>query len=122
MAREGNQLVQSAKAEWQPLREPGVSGVSVKVLRFDKAAGRAPTILLRFEAGATYPPHNHPGGEEIFVLEGDVRLGGDHLHAGDYLYTAPQNKHAVKSDGGCVLLVVVPEGVEVLGPAGGDAG
>jgi quercetin dioxygenase-like cupin family protein len=121
VVREGNQLVHSAKTEWLPLREPGVTGVFVKVLRFDKAAGRAPTILLRFQAGAIYPPHNHPGGEEIFVLEGDVWLGGDHLHAGDYLYTAPQNKHAVKSDGGCVLLVVVPEEVEVLGPGDGEA-
>lgn len=114
MVREGNQLVRSASAEWQPLREPGISGVSVKVLRFDKATRRAPTILLRFEAGATYPPHSHPGGEEVFVLEGDVHLGGVHLHAGDYLYTAPQNKHAVRSDGGCVLLLVVPEPVEIL--------
>jgi quercetin dioxygenase-like cupin family protein len=122
VVREANQFVQSAKVEWQPLREPGVSGVSVKVLRFDKATRRAPTILLRFQAGATYPPHNHPGGEEIFVLEGDVRLGGDHLHAGDYLYTAPQNKHAVMSNGGCVLLVVVPEEVEILGRGEGGAG
>jgi quercetin dioxygenase-like cupin family protein len=106
--------------EWRPLDEAGVSGVDVKVLRFDRTAGRAPTIMLRFQAGATYPPHNHPGGEEIFVLDGDVRLGGDHLHTGDYLYTAPQNKHAVKSDGGCVLLVVVPEEVEIL--SRGDAG
>jgi hypothetical protein len=42
------------------------------------------------------------------------RLGKDHLRTGDYLYTAPNNKHAVKSDGGCVLLVVVPEAVEIL--------
>jgi quercetin dioxygenase-like cupin family protein len=109
-----NQLVRSGQVEWRPLREPGVSGVFVKVLRFDQATGRAPTILLRFEPGATYPPHNHPGGEEIFVLEGDVRLGKDHLRTGDYLYTAPHNKHAVKSDGGCVLLLVVPEEVETL--------
>jgi len=88
--------------------------VLVKVLRFDKATGRAPTILLRFEPGATYPLHSHPGGEEVFVLEGDVHLGKDHLRTGDYLYTAPDNKHAVRSDGGCVLLLVVPEAVEIL--------
>ena len=58
--------------EWQPLNEPGASGVSVKVLRYDSDAGRAPTIMLKFNAGASYPAHNHPGGEEIFVLEGDV--------------------------------------------------
>jgi hypothetical protein len=32
-----NQLVRSHSIEWQPLSEPGVSGVFVKVLRFDKS-------------------------------------------------------------------------------------
>ena len=73
-----NQFVRSREIEWQSLDEPGVSNISVKVLQFDAAQQRAPTILLKFEAGATYPAHNHPGGEEIFVLEGDLRLGKDH--------------------------------------------
>lgn len=45
---------------------------------------------LKFEAGARYPLHNHPAGEEVFVLEGDIHLGKDHLFAGDYLYRAEQ--------------------------------
>ena len=112
-----NQLTRSESLDWRPLDEPGITGVHVKVLRFDPIARRAPSILLRFEPGATYPAHNHPGGEEIYVLEGDVQLGQDHLHRGDFLYTAPGNKHAVRSQGGCVLLVVVPQEVEILGHA-----
>jgi quercetin dioxygenase-like cupin family protein len=112
--RGANQVVRSGQVEWRPLDEPGVSGVDVKVLRRDDATGRAPTILLRFAPGATYPAHNHPGGEEIFVLEGEIRLGQDHLRAGDYLYTAPNNKHGVSSETGCVLLLVAPEEVEIL--------
>jgi quercetin dioxygenase-like cupin family protein len=108
------QLIHSEQIDWRPLSEPGVSGVFVKVLRFDKETRRAPTILLKFEAGATYPAHNHPGGEEVFVLEGDLKLGKDHLYAGDYLYTSPNGKHAVRSEGGCVVLVNVPEEVEIL--------
>jgi quercetin dioxygenase-like cupin family protein len=108
------QLVRSHEVEWKPLAEPGVAGVWVKVLRFDKETRRAPTILLKFEAGATYPAHNHPGGEEVFVIEGDVKLGKDRLSAGDYLYTPPHGKHAVWSEGGCILLVNVPEQVEIL--------
>jgi quercetin dioxygenase-like cupin family protein len=109
-----NQLVRSSSFDWKPLNEPGVTGVFVKVLRFDEATHRAPTILLKFAPGASYPGHVHPGGEEIFVLEGDIRLGKDHLRAGDYLYTAPGNVHAVHSEGGCVVFVSVPEEVEVL--------
>jgi quercetin dioxygenase-like cupin family protein len=108
------QLVRGDQTEWKPLPEPGVSGVFVKVLRFDKEAHRAPTILLKFDARATYPAHNHPGGEEIFVIEGDIKLGKDHLYAGDYLYTPPGGKHAVWSENGCIVLVSVPQAVEIL--------
>jgi quercetin dioxygenase-like cupin family protein len=108
------QLVRSDQIEWKPLTEPGVAGVFVKVLRFDRETRRAPTILLKFAAGATYPAHDHPGGEEVFVIEGDLKLGKDHLYAGDYLYTSPNGKHAVRSENGCVVLVNVPEEVVIL--------
>jgi len=114
MAEQSNQIVRTNDVEWRPLAEPGVTGVWVKALRRDREAGRAPTILLKFEPKSSYPAHNHPGGEEIFVLEGDIRLGQDHLRAGDYLYTAPNNRHAVHSESGCVILVSVPREVEIL--------
>jgi quercetin dioxygenase-like cupin family protein len=111
-----NQLVRNDQTAWKQLIEEGVNteGVFVKALRFDAATQRAPTILLKFEAGASYPNHNHPAGEEIFVLEGEVRFGADHLHAGDYLYTAPGETHSAFSQTGCVVLFVVPEEVEIL--------
>ena len=111
-----NQLVSSHKTEWKLLVEEGVNrnGIFVKVLRFDEATQRPPTILLKFEAGASYPNHNHPAGEEIFVLEGEVRFGADHLYTGDYLYTAPGATHSAFSKTGCVMLFVVPEEVQIL--------
>lgn len=99
-----------------PLDEKSVKGVFIKSLMFDEETNRSPTILLKFEAGATYPLHNHPGGEEIFVLEGDVKLGKDKLRAGDYLFTAVNNKHRVSTENGCVLLLKVPEQVEIIEP------
>ena len=110
------QLVRTNESDWKALNEPGVSGISVKVLRFDKANGRAPTFLLKFEPGATYPAHDHPAGEEVFVLEGEVSFGKHHLKAGDYLYTPPWGKHAVWSKQGCVMLLCVPEEVVILKP------
>lgn len=109
-----NQLVRSNELEWLPLVEPGVTGVWIKVLRFDQSTMRAPTILLKFDPGATYPVHSHPGGEEIYVLSGDIQLGKDHLQTGDFLYTAPHNIHAVRSVSGCVVTVNVPQAVEIL--------
>jgi anti-sigma factor ChrR (cupin superfamily) len=109
-------VVRTAETTWQPLAEEGVdtAGISVKTLRFDESAQRPPTFLLRFEPGASYPNHNHPGGEEVYVLQGEVRFGSIHLQAGDYLYTPPGATHAVYSKTGCEMLFVVPEEVEIL--------
>jgi quercetin dioxygenase-like cupin family protein len=110
------QLLRSGKCDWKPLDEPDVSGIAVKVLRFDNVNQRAPTILLKFDSGASYPAHDHPGGEEVFVLEGEVTFGKHHLEAGDYLYTPPGEKHAVWSRNGCVILLSIPEEVIILKP------
>ena len=106
----------SSKMAWKPLIEEGVEtrGISIKVLRFDDSTGRAPVILLKFEPGATYPAHNHPAGEEVFVLEGEVYFGKEILKPGDYLYTPPGGIHAVHSKSGCTILLSVPEEVEIL--------
>ena len=87
-----------------------MTGSSSTVVRGDEAAWRAlptpgvSTFLLRFAAGAHFPAHNHPGGEQVFVLEGDLQIGRERLRAGDYLYTPPNGKHAVSTEAGCLLL------------------
>ncbi|MCU0419723.1 MAG: cupin domain-containing protein [Cyclobacteriaceae bacterium] len=109
-------LVNTETMEWVPLIEPGIAtaGIFVKPLRRDEKQGRAPSILLRFEASARYPYHNHPGGEELFVLQGSAIIEGVTLRAGDYLYTPPGFKHAVTTATGCVLLLHIPREVEIL--------
>jgi quercetin dioxygenase-like cupin family protein len=109
-------IVKTAAAEWKPLTEEGVNtnGIFVKMLRFDEKQNRPPSFLLKFEAGASYPYHNHPGGEEAFVLEGEVYFNEARLGQGDYLYTPPGFKHAVRTDTGCVVLFNVPQEVEII--------
>lgn len=101
---------------WQPLIEQGIryEGISVKSLHYDEVNERSTTILLRFEPGATYPYHNHPGGEEIYMLEGEAILENVTLKQGDYLYTPKGFKHSVTSTTGCTMLFVIPEEVEIL--------
>lgn len=115
-----NYTTRTREMDWRPLVETGVktNGIWVKALRFDEATRRAPTFLLRFDAGAAYPEHRHPAGEEAFVLEGEVRFGARNLRAGDYLYTPPGGTHSVYSETGCVLLFIVPEEVEILDQSG----
>jgi quercetin dioxygenase-like cupin family protein len=103
-------VVSSATAEWTPARVPGIS---VKVLRSDKETGQS-SALVRFAPGASFPAHDHPAGEEVFVLEGEVQIGRHRLKAGDYLYTPPDGKHAASSEYGCVFLVTLPKPVVIL--------
>ena len=110
-----NYIRHTPSMEWQALQETGINtaGIFVKALRNDEN-GRPPSILLKFEAGAQYPYHNHPGGEEIFVLEGSCTIEDAVLMTGDYLYTPPGFKHGVRSENGCLLLLLIPEEVEIL--------
>lgn len=101
---------------WKPLLEAGVdtSGIEVKVLRYDETQKRPPSIMLKFQPGAKYPYHNHPGGEELMVLKGKCFVNDTELSEGDYLYTPPQFKHAVRSETGCELLLIIPQEVEII--------
>ena len=111
-----NYIVRNNQKEWQPLIEKGVHypGISVISLRYDAVRQRSTTILLKFEPGAKYPYHNHPGGEEIFVLSGEAILENVTLSEGDYLYTPVNFKHSVTTQTGCTMLFVIPEEVEIL--------
>lgn len=110
-----NYITKTEKMEWKPLQEEGVDtkGLFVKILRLN-GDGRPPSFLLKFEARAKYPYHNHPGGEELFVRKGSCYVNKTELNAGDYLYTPPGFKHSVKSETGCELLFIVPEEVEII--------
>jgi anti-sigma factor ChrR (cupin superfamily) len=103
-------VVRSAQAGWRVGATPGVA---VKPLRDDRITG-ASTFLLRVDAGARVPLHEHPGGEELFIIQGDLRVDDVHLETGDYLYTPPEARHAAASQRGCVVLVTIPKPVRVL--------
>ncbi len=109
-------VASTSNMEWTPLREKGIdnTGIFVKILRFDEQQQRPPSILLKFEAGARYPYHNHPAGEEIFVTKGSCFVNDTLLNAGDYLYTPPEFKHSVRTETGCEMIFIVPQEVEIL--------
>jgi anti-sigma factor ChrR (cupin superfamily) len=71
--------VRAKEGEWKSL----APGVEVKLLYIDEAA-KTKSFLLRAEAGAEMPGHQHIGIEECLVLEGEFSLGDITLHAGDY--------------------------------------
>lgn len=63
------------------------------------------TSLVRYEAGATFPVHDHPGGEEILVLDGVFSDEHGDWPAGTYLLNPEGFRHAPFSQEGCELFV-----------------
>lgn len=63
------------------------------------------TSVVRFEAGAQFPRHDHPEGEEILVLEGVFSDEQGDWPAGSYLLNPEGFRHAPYSRDGCLLFV-----------------
>lgn len=96
-------VVRRDDAAWE---ETGVPGVRIRRLFVDRDRNQF-TAIVQMDAGSSYPRHVHDTAEECMVLEGDLRVGDDHLFAGDYQRAAAGSKHGVQStDGGCKLLIV----------------
>ena len=78
-------------------------GNSIKILRTDE---ETMSMLVRLEAGSTFPQHYHPEDEETYVVEGETWFGDIHLVAGDYHLAPKGTTHGeVRTDTGCVLLI-----------------
>jgi anti-sigma factor ChrR (cupin superfamily) len=63
------------------------------------------TSLVRFDAGAQFPWHDHPEGEEVLVLEGVFSDEQGDWPAGSYLLNPEGFCHAPYSRAGCLLFV-----------------
>lgn len=90
----------------------GVEGIDYAVLRAQEQGGHS--IFVRMAKGTHGPTHAHPGGEELYVIAGEVTCGGQRLKAGDYLYTPPGASHDIDAHADSVLFVSLPERVVFL--------
>lgn len=63
------------------------------------------TSIVRYDAASAFPEHPHPGGEEIFVLEGVFSDEHGDYPAGSFLLNPEGFRHAPRSKDGCVLFV-----------------
>ena len=63
--------------------------------------------IVRLEAGARLPVHTHECPEFIYVLEGEVVIGGQHLSQGWASVASVGSSHSdVHSETGCVFVLV----------------
>lgn len=71
--------------------------------------------LLRYDASAVVPLHEHLGWEHIFVLSGVQSDGTTSYAEGALMISAPGTQHAIKSEEGCVVLAIWSRPVRILG-------
>lgn len=92
----------AAQSEWVASPDPGVERLMLDRIGGERARA---TSLVRFAPGASFSPHEHGGGEEIFVLEGVLQDEHGDFPTGSYLRDPPGSAHSPRSELGCVLFV-----------------
>ena len=92
-------VIDCPSAEWFPGL---VKGIGVLPLhRF----GSELVSLVRWAPGVQFMPHRHPGGEEIYVLEGALEDDEGRYTAHSWLRNPPSSQHAPFSLDGCLSYV-----------------
>lgn len=95
-------VVDTATMPWQASPMPGVW--RKRLARAEAESGHA-TSLVRYDAGSCFSAHEHPGGEEILVLDGVFSDETGDYGPGSYLRNPPGTRHAPFSREGCILFV-----------------
>ena len=92
--------------ETMPWQSSPSSTVWRKRLHLDgpSEAGRV-TSIVRYDQGASFHEHEHPQGEEIYVLSGVFSDQAGDWGPGSYLLNPEGFSHAPFSKEGCVILV-----------------
>ncbi len=96
-------VMRAADMDWQPSPSPTVW--RKRFYRDGPAEAGVVTSLVRYDAGSAFPTHQHPDGEEIFVLDGVFSDEHGDYPAGTYLLNPDGTSHAPFSKDGCTLFV-----------------
>jgi quercetin dioxygenase-like cupin family protein len=95
-------------------KELPIRGAWIKLLSLDSDRGYA-VLMGRLEPGVRYPPHTHAGGEELYIVSGDLNIGDRRLGPGDFHHADAGTSHGENySMEGCTLIAVLPAGHELV--------
>ena len=91
--------IQTSEQPWHPGSHPGLSVMPLH------SHGTRHTALVLWQPGTHFNSHIHPGGEEIYVIEGLLADEEGQYPAGTWLRNPPYSRHQPYSDRGCRILV-----------------
>ena len=75
-----------------------------QMLNNEEAHGEV-SYLARFDHNAQLPRHGHPDGEEVLVLEGELKDEYGRYPKGTWVRMPEMSRHAPGSDTGCLIFV-----------------
>lgn len=87
--------------EWKRLRE----GIRIKNLAKDPERG-VQIDIIKLNPGLVDPPHWHNGFEWVYILEGSMEDDKGLYKKGDFLLNRKDQKHHVRTEEGCTVLIV----------------
>ena len=96
-------VMRTAQMEWQASPSPSVWRKRLDLV--GPAETGHVTSIVRYDANSNFPPHDHPDGEEIFVLDGVFSDEHGDFPAGTFLLNPEGFRHAPFSKEGCIIFV-----------------
>ena len=94
-------IVDTTSAEWQARPVPGVTAMPL----YEEAGYPEAMRLVRFAPDTTFPDHEHPGGEELFVIDGAIEDEHGAYGPGSWVRYPVGSRHEVYSGPGCTFYV-----------------
>lgn len=95
-------IVEPGQYEWVASPQAGVERMMLDRIGEEKARA---TSIVRYAPDSRFPPHAHPGGEEILVLSGTFSDETGDFPAGWYLRNPPGTSHQPSSAEGALIFV-----------------
>jgi anti-sigma factor ChrR (cupin superfamily) len=95
-------IVEPGQYEWAASPQAGVERMMLDRIGEEKARA---TSIVRYAPDSRFPPHAHPGGEEILVLSGTFSDETGDFPVGWYLRNPPGTAHQPSSAGGALIFV-----------------
>lgn len=97
----GHRVVDSSHAAWQPSEPPGREVLTL----YDEPGHPESMRLVRLAPGTRVTEHDHPGGEEVYVISGSLADAEGTYEQGTWLRFPDGSRHQPFSDEGCTLYV-----------------
>ncbi len=99
MAPDDQEIVRidTTTSEWEPWTHDGVEVIRLAERDYEQV------YMMRLAPETALPAHDHPGGEELLVLDGELADQVGRYPKGTWLRNPPGSSHAVTSETGCAF-------------------